>query len=59
MPTIDEAASALKSPPRTLRWRCARGLVPGAMKVGRTWFVPATTIEALRERQPEVKEQST
>lgn len=53
VPTIREAAEALQRPERTMRWKCAKGFIPGAVRIGWSWFIPVSSVEALRAESKE------
>ena len=40
---IAEYAKKIGRDPATVRQKCNRGTLPGAVKIGRDWFVPAGT----------------
>ena len=38
---LNEYAARVGKSPRTVRQKCALGHLPGAVKMGRDWFIPA------------------
>lgn len=40
---ISEYAARIGKSPTTVRQKCQRGTLPGAVKLGRDWFIPADT----------------
>ena len=40
MITIAEYAARIGKAPRSVRQKCQRGTLPGAVKIGRDWLVP-------------------
>lgn len=38
---IQEYASLVGKSPVTVRQKCQRGTIPGAVKIGRDWLIPA------------------
>lgn len=38
---INEYAAKIGKAPTTIRQRCQRGTLPGAVKIGRDWLIPA------------------
>lgn len=38
---ISEYAARIGKAPTTVRQKCQRGSLPGAVKMGRDWFIPA------------------
>lgn len=51
--TVTEAAQLTGRPVRTLQWQAANGKIPGAVRVGRMWWIPAATAEALAAEHEE------
>lgn len=43
--TVAEAARKLKIGTRAVQTACARGLLPGAFRLGRSWFIPPSAVE--------------
>lgn len=39
--TLNEYAARHNLLPNTVRYKCIRGTLPGAEKIGRDWFIPA------------------
>ena len=39
--TLNEYAARHGLLPNTVRYKCIRGTLPGAEKIGRDWFIPA------------------
>ncbi len=52
--TVAQAAKRLKKHPATIRYRCKKGLIPGAVMTpfGNVWLIPASSLLL-----PEVKKQ--
>lgn len=44
--TSQEAAKKLKITLRAVQTACQKGQLPGAVQVGRSWFIPKTSIAA-------------
>lgn len=44
--TVKDAAAFLKLSAGRIRQLCIKGELPGAQKVGNTWVIPRTSIEA-------------
>lgn len=42
------AATLLGVPVRTVRYRCAHGLLPGARRIGRDWVIPLAAVGGAR-----------
>ena len=38
---INEYAAKIGKAPTTIRQKCQRGTLPGAVKIGRDWLIPA------------------
>jgi excisionase family DNA binding protein len=49
--TTTEAARVLRCSAANVRKMCRRGRLPGAVRVGRDWFVPRSAIEQAKERE--------
>lgn len=41
MITLNEYAARLGKAPRSVRQKCQAGTLPGAVKIGRDWLIPA------------------
>jgi hypothetical protein len=39
--SINEYAAKIGKAPTTIRQKCQRGTLPGAVKIGRDWLIPA------------------
>ncbi len=52
--TVEEVAEILKRAPSTIRTWLGKGMIPGALKLGREWRVPRTALDRFLETQATV-----
>jgi hypothetical protein len=49
--TTIQAAKRLERTPRLIQNLCVRGAFPGAIRVGRDWYIPRAEVTARKRRQ--------